>query len=76
MSPTGHFIPPLLVFSPPTQKKKGERKKRKETRNDERHTAWINPHLPSLGVDTVRIFSSGFFISSNIQSQQKKIMLS
>ena len=42
MSPTGHFIPPLLVF------------KKNETRSDEWPTAWINPRVPSLGVDTER----------------------
>ena len=50
MSPTGHFIPPLLVF----QKKK--KKKKYETRTNEWHTAWINPHVPSLGVDRERDF--------------------
>ena len=46
MSPTGHFIPPLLVFP----------RKKYETRTDEWHTAWINPRVPSLGVDTERDF--------------------
>ena len=46
MSPTGHFIPPLLVFP----------KKIYETRTDEWHTAWTNPSGPSLGVDTKRDF--------------------
>jgi hypothetical protein len=31
-------------------------KKIHETRTDEKHTAWINPRLPSLGVDTERDF--------------------
>ena len=48
-------------------------KKVHETRTHEWHTAWINPCVPSFGVDTERGFSpSGFFSSSNIQSQQKK----
>ena len=29
-------------------------KKKYETRTDEWHTAWINPRVPSLGVDTER----------------------
>ena len=44
ISPTGHLIPPLLPFP----------RKKHETRNDEWHTAWINPRVPSLGVDTER----------------------
>jgi hypothetical protein len=44
MSPTGHFIPPLLVFP----------KKKYEKRTVEWHTACINPLLPSLGVDRER----------------------
>jgi len=31
-------------------------KKKYETRSDEWHTAWINPHVPSLRVDTERDF--------------------
>jgi len=31
-------------------------KKKYETRTDEWHIAWINPHVPSLGVDTERDF--------------------
>ena len=31
-------------------------KKKYETRTDEWHTAWINPRVPSLGVDTERDF--------------------
>ena len=51
-------------------------KKIYETRTDKCHTAWINPRVPSLGVDTERDFSpSGFFISSNIRSRQNKILL-
>jgi hypothetical protein len=46
MSPTGHFSPPLLVFPI----------KKYETRTDEWHTAWLNPHLPSLRVGTERDF--------------------
>jgi hypothetical protein len=46
MSPTGHFIPPLLVFPI----------KQYETRSDEWHTTWINPRVPSLGVDIERDF--------------------
>jgi len=42
MSPTGHFIPPLFAFP----------RKKYETRTDEWHTAWINPRVPFLGVDT------------------------
>jgi len=30
--------------------------KKYETRSDEWHTAWINPHVPSLEVDTERDF--------------------
>jgi len=44
MSPTGHLIPPLFVFP----------RKNYETRTDEWHTAWNNPRVPSLGVDTER----------------------
>jgi hypothetical protein len=61
MSPSGHFIRPLLVFP----------RKKYETRTDEWHAYWISPRVPSLGV-----FPSGFFISSNIQNRQKKILLS
>jgi hypothetical protein len=43
VSPTGPFLLPLLV-------------KKYETRTAECHTAWINPRLPSLGVDTERDF--------------------
>ena len=43
MSPTGHFIPPLLVCPRKNMKQ--------ELMND---TAWINPRVPSLGVDTER----------------------
>ena len=46
LSPTGHFIPPLLLFP----------RKKYETRTDKWHTAWINPRVPSLGVDTERDF--------------------
>ena len=46
MSPTGHFIPPLLVFT----------RKKNEIRTDEWHTIWINPRVPSLVVDTERDF--------------------
>jgi len=46
MSPSGHFILPLLVFP----------RKKYETRTDEWHTAWINPRVPSLRVDTERDF--------------------
>jgi hypothetical protein len=46
MSPNGHFIPPLLEFP----------RKKYETRTDERQTAWINPRLPFLGMDTERDF--------------------
>ena len=42
MSPTGHFIPPLLVFP----------REKYETRTDEWHTTWINPRVPSLLVGT------------------------
>jgi hypothetical protein len=47
MSPTGHFISPILVFP---------RKKKYEARTDEWHTAWMNPRVPSLEVDTERDF--------------------
>ena len=46
MSPTVHFIPPLLCIS----------KKKYETRTDEWHTAWINTRVSSLEVDTERDF--------------------
>ena len=46
MSPTGHCIPPSIVFL----------RKKYETKTDEWHTAWINPRVPSLGVDTERDF--------------------
>jgi hypothetical protein len=59
ISPTGHFIPPLLVFP----------RKKYETRTDEWHTAWINPRVPSF-------LLGGFFVSSNTQSRQNKILLS
>jgi hypothetical protein len=45
LSPTGHFIPLLLISE-----------KIYKTRTDEWHTAWINPHVPFLGVDTERNF--------------------
>jgi hypothetical protein len=45
LSPTGHFIPLLLISE-----------KICETRTDEWHTARINPHVPFLGVDTERDF--------------------
>jgi hypothetical protein len=51
-----------------------KKKKKKKTRTDEWHTAWINPRLSSLGVDTERDFFFQWFISSNIQSRQKKIL--
>ena len=35
-------------------------KKKYETRTDEWYTAWINPRVPSLGVDTSEIFSQWF----------------
>ena len=56
------------IHSPVT----GIPKKIYETRTDEWHTAWIISRVPSLGVDTERDLPSDFFISSNIQSQQKK----
>jgi len=40
MSSSGHFMPLLLVLK----------------KNDEWHTTWINPCVPSLGVDTERDF--------------------
>jgi len=46
MSPTVYFIPPLLVFPRKIMKQ--------ELMNDHR---WINPRVPSLGVDTERDFS-------------------
>jgi hypothetical protein len=57
-SPTGHFISPLLVL----------RRKNYETSTDERHTAWINPRVPSLGVDTERDF---FPVVSSFYQTQK-----
>jgi hypothetical protein len=65
MSAGRHFISPLLVVS-----------KKNIKRTDESHTACIKPRLPPLGVDTERDFFSGFFISSKVQSRQKKILLS
>ena len=47
MSPTGHFIPPLLVF--PSMYINA-------IRTDGWQTACINPRVPSLGVDTERDF--------------------
>jgi hypothetical protein len=46
MIANGHSIPSLLVFT----------RKKHETRTDEWHTAWINPRVSSLGVDTKRNF--------------------
>jgi len=46
MNPTGHFIPPLRVFP----------RKKYETRTDEWQTAWINPRMSSIHVDTERDF--------------------
>jgi len=68
MSPTGHFIPPLLVLS----------RKKHETRTDEWHTTWINPHVPSLWVDTkVRIFSQWFlhFIQHTKLTKEDPVIL-
>jgi len=45
-SPTGHFIPPLVVFP----------KKKNETRTDEWHVAPINLRVPPLGLDTEQDF--------------------
>jgi len=45
ISPTGHFIPPLLVFP--------RKRMEQELMND---TAWINPRVSSLGVDKARDF--------------------
>jgi len=55
MSPTGHFIPPLLVFP---------RKNMKQIMNGTRV-------IPRGGY-RARFFPSGFFISSNIQSRQRR----
>ena len=35
-------------------------KKMHETRTDEWHTAWLNPRVPSFGVDTERNFTQWF----------------
>jgi hypothetical protein len=52
-------------------------KKKYERRSDEWLTDWTNPRVPSpLGGYRARFFPSGFFISSNIQRRQKKILLS
>jgi hypothetical protein len=45
MSPSGHFVPPLLLFPRKNMKQ--------EVMNG---TPWINPHMPSLKVDTERDF--------------------
>jgi hypothetical protein len=64
MSPTGHFITRIS-------------KKKYETGIDERHTTWINPHLPSLGVDTERDFFQWFlnFIKHGKQAKEDDVIL-
>jgi len=66
MSPTGHFIPPLLVFP---------RKNMKQELMNGTPPGSIHACHPSGWIQS-EIFPSGFFISSNIQSRQKKILLS
>jgi hypothetical protein len=46
VSPIGHFIPPLLLFP----------RKKYERRIDQGITAWSNPRVPSLEVETERDF--------------------
>jgi len=66
MIPNGHFIPLLLVFQ----------------ENTWNQNWWMAHHLdqstcaiPRSGY-RARFSASGFFISSNIQSQQNKVLLS
>jgi len=66
MSPTGHFIPPLLVFP----RKNMKQELMNGTSPGSIHVCHASEWIHS------EIFPSGFFISSNIQSQQKKILLS
>jgi hypothetical protein len=51
-------------------------KQKYETRPDEWHTAWINPRLPSLGVDKERDFFQWFPHFIKHTSRQNKILLS
>jgi hypothetical protein len=66
ISPTGHFIPPLLLFPRQNMKQELMNGIPPELIHLYHHLGWIESE----------IFSSGFFILSNTQSQQKKILLS
>ena len=69
MSPTGHYIPTLLVF----QKKIYIY----ETTTDEWHIAWINPRVPSLGVDTKRHFHpvvSSFYQTYKTDKKKRSVI--
>jgi len=67
MSPIGTFIPPLLLFP--------KKKSMKEEEMSGSQPGSIHAcHL--LGWIQSEIFSQWFFISSNIQSRQKTILLS
>jgi len=65
LSPTGHFIPLLLISE-----------KICETRTDEWHTAWINPHMPFLGVDTEQDFLVSSFHQIYTADKIKSLYLS
>jgi len=67
MSPTGRFIPPLLVFP----------RKKYETRSDEWHTAWINPRVPSSGWIQSEIFSQWYlhFIKHTKPTKEDSVIL-
>jgi hypothetical protein len=62
MSPTGHFLLPLLVFP-------------RKYMEQELMNGTAPGSIPWDGY-RARFFSSGFFTSSNIQSPQKKILIS
>jgi len=59
MSPTGHFIPPLLVFP-------------RNNTKEELMSDWINPRVPSLGVDTERDFFSQWFLNFSKHTKPTK----
>jgi len=52
-------------------------KKKYETRTDEWHTAWINPRVPSLGMDTERDFFHWFlhFINHTKPTKENPFIL-
>ena len=51
-------------------------KKMYKTRTDEWYTTWINPRVPSLGVDTERDFHPVVFSFNETYKADKKILLS